>query len=734
MLGRLLALIFFALFVSPRGALAAETAADTELSIEQRADDLLSRLTTAEKLGLLQTDSPAVPRLGIPAYYWWNEALHGVARAGTATVFPQAIGLAATFDPGLIGEIAHAVADEGRVKFESASGGKQYFGLTYFTPVVNIARDPRWGRTQETYGEDPFLTSVIARSFIQGIEGPDPDHPEALATLKHFAAYSGPEHGRAIFDARVSAFDLSDTYLSQFERVVRTTPVSSVMTSYNAIDGVPASLDKPLIDGLLRQTWGFSGYVVSDCDAVQTSAAQMARTMPAMLVAAKALLAGVDLDCGDEYRLLAAALKANLITVADINRSVRRLLRARLRLGILGAGGVQQVQVPRWVLDSPDHRALARRAALESIVLLKNSGVLPLNSRMRRLALLGALAADPDALIGDYAGEPSSLYTIEQALRERAQRSGARVQYYRPDQPNAGAGYGNAALVRIARDNDVLIVVAGLSSRQEGEEGAGGDRAAIELPASQAALLQRTATLGRPVVLVLTGGSAYGLKREVDEADGILEAWYAGEEGGAAIASIIFGDAAPSGRLPLTFYAQTTDLPAFDDYAMTGRTYRYFQGQPVFRFGDGLSFTRFRYRDPLMSVDTDRGPALAVTLDNVGPRDGDEVVQVYVSLPVRAGVPIENRHLVGFVRVSVPAGASRRVTVPLGWWALSSVDASGTRAVHSGKFELFVGGGQPGNPSDGVAATLDLDPRFDGRLLRSSDYASGTASVDTATP
>ncbi len=700
--------------------------------VAQRADDLVARLTPEEKISLLQTDSPAITRLGIPAYSWLNEALHGVARAGTATVFPQAIGMAATFDNDLIAQIGHAIAEEGRAKFESAPAGTRFYGLTYFTPVVNIARDPRWGRTQETYGEDPLLTSALARSFVQGLEGPDPDHPEALATLKHFAAYSGPEQGRAMFDARVSTFDLADTYLSQFERVVRTTPVASIMTSYNEINGVPASLDEPLIEGWLRRTWAFQGYVVTDCDAIGTAVNQLAETMPAPQVAAEALRAGVDLDCGTEYHFLLEALKTHLISLSDIDRALRRLLLARLRLGTIGSDVGPYASVSASVIGSSEHRALARRAALESIVLLKNdAGILPLDTRrMRRIAVVGALAGDRNALIGDYAGEPSSLVTLEQALASRADRSGAKVTYYLPDGSNGS--YRGAALDLIAKVSDVVIAVFGVSSTQEGEDGAGGDRVGIELPASQSAALKAMSALHIPVILVLTGGSAFALEGDVDTVAGILDTWYSGEEGGAAFAAVLFGDANPSGRLPLTFYARTSDLPAFDDYSMAGRTYRYFRGQPVFRFGDGLSFTRFRYRDPLISVDEDRGPVASVTVDNLGGRDGDEVVQAYILPPVRLGVRAENRHLAGFARVTVPQGKSRRVSIPLGWWAFSSVDATGARAVRSGHFGIFIGGGQPGLSSAGVQAYLDLSAVSDGRRLRASDYALGTPAVEPA--
>ncbi len=700
---------------------------DSTLTAEQRADDLLPRLTVDEKIALMQSDSAAIPRLRIPAYNWWNEALHGVARAGTATVFPQAIGLAATFDRDLVGQIGHAVAEEGRVKYEGARPGTQYAGLTYFTPVVNIARDPRWGRTQETFGEDPLLTSELAGEFVRGLQGPDPDHPEALATLKHFAVHSGPERGRLTFDAAVSAFDLGDTYVAQFERVVRTTAVGSVMTSYNEINGVPASLDAALLDGSLRQDWGFGGYVVSDCDAVKTAALQSSKKMSEVQVVASAVLAGVDLNCGSEYHLLARAVASRLLDVADIDRSVRRLLVARFRLGTIGEDAGPYARISPAVLDSPAHRDLARRAALESIVLLRNRrGILPLDpSRVKRLAIVGSLARDRDALIGDYAGKPSTLLTIEKALKARAGPSGVQVRYYAPDH----GAYSPAATEQIAKRNDAVVAVLGLSSLQEGEEGNGGDRDAIELPNEQARLLAALSRSKRPVIVVLTGGSAFALKNDAGAADAILDAWYAGEEGGPAVAAVLFGDANPAGRLPLTFYARTADLPQFKNYTMSGRTYRYFRGEPPFRFGDGLSYTRFAYRDAVVQIDDEVGPVASVTVENLGPRDGDEVVQIYVNPPAERSARIENRQLAAFARLSIPRGAERRLTIPLGWWAVSTVDAAGKRAVRAGTFHFSIGGGQPGPGTPTAAADLDLPAPYDGRELRDADYALCQAAV-----
>jgi beta-glucosidase len=406
---------------------------------------------------------------------------------------------------------------------------------------------------------------------------------------------------------------------------------------------------------------------------------------------------------------------------------VRRLLVARFRLGTIGEDAGPYARISPAALDSSEHRDLAKRAALESIVLLRNRrGILPLDpSRVKRLAVFGALARDRDALIGDYAGEPSTLLTIEQALNVRARLSGVQVRYYAPDR----GAYSPAAAEQIAKRNDAVVAVLGLSSAQEGEEGNGGDRETIELPKDQARLLAALSRSGRPVIVVLTGGSAFALKSDAAGADAILDAWYAGEEGGPALAAVLFGDANPAGRLPLTFYAQSSDLPPFKDYAMSGRTYRYFRGEPAFRFGDGLSYTRFAYRDAAVQIDPDLGPVASVTVENLGPRDGDEVVQVYVNPPAEQSARIENRQLAAFARLSMPPGAARRVTIPLGWWAVSTVDAAGKRAVRAGTFHFSIGGGQPGPGASTTEVTLDLPAPYDGLELSDADYALGQATV-----
>ncbi|HVZ72075.1 MAG TPA: glycoside hydrolase family 3 C-terminal domain-containing protein [Polyangia bacterium] len=671
---------------------------------ESRAAALVARMTLDEKVSQLVSDAPAIPRLGVPAYDWWNEALHGVARSGRATVFPQAIALAATFDDALVRRVAEAIAREARAKHVAeARGGAsgRYEGLTFFSPNINIFRDPRWGRGQETYGEDPWLTSRMGVAFIRGLQGEGGGGLAAAATAKHFAAHSGPESLRHGFDARVSAHDLADTYLPQFEAAVREGHVAGVMPAYNRVNGEPCAASPTLLTQTLRGAWGFDGYVVSDCGAIGDLVHGHGAAPDLEHAAALALAAGTDLSCGNEFRALAKARAEGLVTDAQIDRAATRLFATRARLGLLDPPSAEP---PSSVVDSPEHRALAREAAREAIVLLENrGGALPLAPSIRRLAVVGPTADDPDVLLGNYHGEPSHAVTPLEGIRAAASARGVTVSYAR-GAPLSGRGVSSAQLAEAltaAKRSDAVVAVLGLSPRIEGEEGdaalnPSGDRLDLALPRGQQRLLEALVSTGKPVVLVLTAGSALAVPWAATHVPAIVAAWYPGEEGGSALADVLFGDASPAGRLPVTFYRAVTDLPRFDDYAMRGRTYRYFERAPLWAFGHGLSYATFRYTNLVapatLAANTDT--TIGVDVENTSARDADEVVEVYVSRP-DAPAYAPRRWLAGFARVRLAANERRAVNVPVPARAFSLVDDHGARATPPGTFRLAVGGAQP---------------------------------------
>jgi beta-glucosidase len=806
-----------------------------DADVAARARDLVARMTLDEKVSQLMDQSPAIPRLGVPAYGWWNECLHGVARAGIATVFPQAIGLAATFDPPLVGEMAQAIANEARAKhhqFVREGQRGRYQGLTFWSPNINIFRDPRWGRGQETYGEDPFLTGRLGVAFVKGLQGDDPRYYRVIATAKHFAVHSGPEPDRHAFDARTTERDLWDTYLPAFRDLVQEGHVASVMSAYNRINGESATASQRFLTDILRGQWGFSGYVVSDCGAVDDIFRRHKIVATAEEAAALSVTRGCDLECGSAFRALGAAVGRGLIAEAEIDVALHRLVVARMRLGMFDPSDrVPWAEIAADVNDAPEHDRLARRVAQSSIVLLKNTGILPLRKNLGTIAVIGPTADDLMALLGNYNGTPSRPVTILEGIR-RAVAPATRVvyargvdlvegrrdpratgaidtaclrpapgsserglagKYYRgrnfegdpvdsrvdpkvdfrwyrgsptdaavargeltadrglpsdafsirwsgvmvppvsgeyelvvtandgarlrvdgrvvidawSDTPvaratsarvtlEAGREYpvtleyyegerdaeirlgwilpGTAppfeAALAAARAADVVVFVGGLTSEIEGEEMpvsypgfAGGDRTDIELPAVQRTLLEALHATGKPVVLVLTTGSALALRWAKGTLPAIVLAWYPGQQGGNAVADTLFGDANPAGRLPVTFYESVRQLPPFADYGMEGRTYRYFRGEPVYAFGFGLSYTRFEYSGLRLSRSvlgtTDR---LDVSIDvrNAGALAGDEVVQLYVR---RAGSasPEAIRTLRGFDRIRLAAGEQKQV-------------------------------------------------------------------------
>jgi len=850
---------------------------DKSLTPEARAKDLVSRMTLEEKAAQMQDNAPAIPRLGLLRYGWWNEVLHGVARAGDATVYPQAIGLAATWDNALMGRIGDAIATEGRASHNAAlardpSGTDRYFGVNYWSPNINIFRDPRWGRGQETYGEDPFLTGHMAVSFIHGIQGDDPLLYKGVATPKHFAVHSGPEPLRHGFNVDASPFDLEDTYLPAFRSAIVDGKADSLMCAYNAIDGYPAC-ESPLLQNRLRGDWGFNGFIVTDCDSIDDMVTGHKKYSDAASASAAAIKAGADLDCGTTYKAIPEAVTRGLITEGQLDVSLERLMAARIRMGLID--GSPYDRIPASEINSSAHRALALKTAEESMVLLSNRGnALPLKGT-ETIAVIGPNAHLLQSLEGNYTGVPVDpsfpLDALKAAfgtdhviyaagapltngmrmpvpttfLKTAANSSenglkgeyfdnltfagapkmtrtdpvinfdfyrtapegfkplgfsvrwtgvitppapgkyqiGFRMQTPREGQPapdvkvwidgklivtpelSAAAGRdetycGGACAkppmapvayeftdtkphdIRIdyvrtvedrassldwiapaqplldgavdaAKQSDAVIAFVGLSPDLEGEEMAvsfpgfkGGDRTAITLPEAQQKMLEAVKATGKKLIVVYMTGGAISDPWLSENADAVVQAWYPGEAGGEAIANTLTGKNNPAGRLPYTIYRDIADLPAFEDYSMKGRTYRYFKGQVLYPFGHGLSYTTFAYDKPVLSAQTIKAGDTAtaqVTVRNTGTQDGDEVVQLYLAKPGDTANPV----LAGFSRVSLKAGENRTVTLPLDARALSQVGQDGIRKVLPGDYIVTLGGGQPGfTPTSSAKLTV----------------------------
>jgi beta-glucosidase len=842
----------------PQSGAASPPYKDPALPVEKRVADLVSRMTLEEKVSQMMNSARAVERLDIPAYDWWNEALHGVARAGYATVFPQAIGLAATWDPDLMRRVADVISTEARAKYNEAQRRNErgrYKGLTFWSPNINIFRDPRWGRGQETYGEDPYLTSILGVEFVKGLQGDDPKYLKVVSTPKHYAVHSGPEPERHVFDARATERDMRETYLPAFRATVVEGRAEGVMCAYNRTNGEPACANKYLTD-VLRREWAFKGHVVSDCAAIEDIYKGHRFVGTEAEASAVAVKAGTDLSCGGEYKSLIQAVRDGLITEAEIDVSLKRLLTSRFRLGMFDPPGlVPYSRISLSENDSPAHRRLALQAARESIVLLKNENkTLPFGKDLKTVAVIGPNADAPGVLLGNYNGQPSRSTTPLQGVREKVSpstkvvyalgstltgeevapvpaegfrgeyfdnkelkgepaltRAGERINFdwdrgraapelpddnfsarwtgkfvpkesgtyqlgataddgarvyldgellvdawtnsapYSPPRTTtkevrleAGRAYdvrfeyydntGPAVAklvwsfqglrerlveeaVAAARRSDAVVLVLGIAPSLEGEEMnvevkgfRGGDRTDLSLPEAQENLLKAVAATGKPVALVLMSGSALAVNWADENAPAILQAWYPGEEGGAAIADVLFGDYNPAGRLPVTFYKSADDLPPFTEYGMSGRTYRYFRGQPLYPFGHGLSYTRFVYGDVKLSARSIRagsGVTVSVDVENLGERDGDEVVQLYVT-DVAASVPVPVRSLQGVRRVSLRRGERRSVTFKLAPSQLSVIDDRGRRVVEPGDFLISVGGKQPGFKGTADALTTGV--------------------------
>jgi beta-glucosidase len=685
-----------------------------QLSFEQRAKDIVSRLMLDEKVAQMMDIAPAIPRLGIPAYNWWNETLHGVARSkDTVTVFPQAIGMAATFNREAMKKMGEICAIEARAIYNQAlkesKAGERYKGLTFWTPNINIFRDPRWGRGQETYGEDPYLTGQLGIAIVNGLQGNHPKYLKTSACAKHFAVHSGPESTRHTVNVDVSDKDLWETYLPAFKNLVVDAKVSSVMCAYNRFRGEPACGNQLLMVDILRNQWGFKGYVTSDCGAV-TDFWKTHKTQPdEKSAAADAVKKGTDLECGEfwenhwTYKSLQDAVKAGLLDEQKLDESVARLFVTRMRLGMFDKN-VEFDKIPYSVLNSPEHKAHALKMARESMVLLKNNGILPLKkNKIKTIAVIGPNANNESVLLGNYNGIPQELITVVKGIQQKVGQS-VHVMY------EAGTDYAKLLpgksiqdVVENVKSADVIVFAGGINSFLEGEEGdAGkeevegfykGDRISIALPKVQTALMQALKATGKPVVFVNMSGSAMAMNWEAENVDAILQAWYGGQSAGAAIADILFGDYNPSGKLPVTFYKTEKDLPAFDDYNMTSRTYRYFKGEVLYPFGYGLSFTQFKYGN-VKTKKTGNNTEVTASVKNRGKFDGEELAQLYISdLNGQANQPI--RSLKGFERISLKAGETKEVKFILEDEDLKFVDDNGELKPFNGKVKISIGGGQP---------------------------------------
>lgn len=688
---------------------------DESLSFEERAKDLVSRMTLEEKISQMQHSAPAIERLGIPSYNWWSEALHGVARAGVATVFPQAIGMAATFDEELLQKIGDVVSTEGRAKyheFQRKGDHDIYKGLTFWAPNVNIDRDPRWGRGQETYGEDPYLTSRLGVAYIKGIQGDDPKYLKAAACAKHFAVHSGPEAERHSFNAVVSQKDLWETYLPAFEAAVLEGDVAGVMGAYNRTNGEPCCGSKTLLLDILRKEWGFKGYTTSDCWAIKDFNENHKVTGSIEESAALAVKNGCDLNCGCAYASLMKAYNQGLIEEKDIDLAVYHLMLIRMRLGMFDdPKHVPFASIPYEANDCEEHKKFSLEVSKKSLVLLKNrDNFLPLDrKKIHSIAVIGPNADSHAALEGNYNGTASEYVTVLEGIRE-AVEPGTRVYFaegchlYKNSVSGLGEKYDRfAEAISAAEHADVAVVCLGLDASIEGEEGdtsnefASGDKLNLKLPGTQEALLEEITKTGTPVILVLMTGSAMAITWADEHVDAIVQAWYPGAQGGRAIASLIFGDYSPSGRLPVTFYRTDEDLPDFKDYAMENRTYRFFKGVPLYPFGYGLSYTRFEYSKPVLAKDTiAAGSDLEVrtTVKNVGKMESDEIVQMYLK-DVEASVRVPNWQFAGFRRVHLKPGESVEVAFTLKARQMALIDDNGNCVLEPGLFRVAVGGSQP---------------------------------------
>ena len=684
---------------------------------QQRARELVGKMTLEEKASQLKYDAPAIPRLGVPAYNWWNEGLHGVARAGVATVFPQAIAIGAAFDTDLAEKVGDTIAEEGRAKYNAyvkENDRDIYKGLTFWSPNVNIFRDPRWGRGHETYGEDPYLTGELGKAFVDGIQG-DGEYLKAAACAKHFAVHSGPEAVRHKFDAKASKKDMRETYLPAFEKLVKDADVEGVMGAYNRTNGEPCCGSKTLMQDILRDEWGFDGYYVSDCWAVRDFHTNHMVTDTAEESAALALKTGCDVNCGNTYLHMMKAYEQGLVSEEDITLAAERLFTTRFMLGLFDETEYDKIGYDR--IECREHLALADRATAESVVLLKNNGILPLEKKkLKAVGVIGPNANSRAALIGNYHGTSSRYITVLEGIQD-CMGEDVRVFYsegchlFKDRVENLGLRQDRISeAVAVAKNSDVVVLCLGLDETLEGEEGdtgnsyASGDKVDLLLPEVQRELLEAVVAAGKPVILVNMTGSAMDLRYAQEHCAAIVQAWYPGARGGRVVADILTGEISPSGKLPVTFYRDTEELPDFEDYSMKGRTYRYFTGEVLYPFGYGLTYGSAEIsgvklggqeladgsevRLPGGSLDS-----LEVTVSNTGDRDVEEVAQVYIkALDSTDATP--NERLCGFARVSVKTGGQAVVQVPVDRDALTVINDEGEKVSGGSRYAVSVGFGQ----------------------------------------
>lgn len=686
---------------------------DEALSFEERAKDLVSRMTLEEKVFQTLYTAPAIERLGVKAYNWWNEALHGVARAGVATVFPQAIGLAATFDEDLLEEVADTISTEGRAKFnvqQKYGDTDIYKGLTFWSPNVNIFRDPRWGRGHETYGEDPYLSSRLGVRFVRGIQGHDKKYMKAAACAKHFAVHSGPEDLRHSFDAVVSKQDLYETYLPAFKACVEEAGVEAVMGAYNRTNGEPCCGSKTLLQDILRDEWGFKGHVTSDCWAIKDFHENHMVTSTPVESVALAMNNGCDLNCGNMFGNLLLAVRDGLVEEKTIDQAVTRLVTTRMKLGLFDDPNKVPFNLIGYdQVDGEEQKKLNRKASRKSIVLLKNeNNILPLDkSRLKTVGVIGPNANNRKALVGNYEGTASEYITVLEGIKEYLGES-VRVYHsegchlFKEKVQNLGTKNDRLAEARAVCDmSDVIIACFGLDPGLEGEEGdqgnefASGDKPNLNLPGIQEEVLRELYKSGKPIILVLLSGSALSVPWADEHIPAIIQGWYPGAQGGRAIADILFGEFSPEGKLPVTFYRTSEELPAFTDYNMENRTYRYMKKEALYPFGYGLSYTKFELSNP--SVDAEEiipGREVNCTIDlkNTGCMSGAETIQIYIKAH-RKGAP--NWQLKGLKKVHLNPGEQKTVTITLSDKAFGLYDNNGKLVLHEGEYEVFLGISQP---------------------------------------
>ena len=679
----------------------------------RRAQELVAQMTLEEKIMQTIYQSPAIERLGIKAYNWWNEALHGVARAGTATVFPQAVGMAAAFDEDLMEQVGDAVSTEARAQFAMQQEGDDkdiYKGLTFWAPNVNIFRDPRWGRGHETFGEDPYLTSRLGVRYIMGLQGHDENYLKSAACAKHFAVHSGPEDVRHSFDARVSEQDLRETYLPAFQACVQEAGVETVMGAYNRTNGEPCCGSGRLLKEILRQEWGFEGHVTSDCWAVKDFHEYHGVTATPVESVSLAMNNGCDLNCGTLFLYLKQAVEEGMVDEKRIDEAVVNLFTSRMKLGVFDEKGANPYDnIPYTVVDSPEMRRMNEQVAERCVVLLKNENqTLPLQKdKIRTIGVIGPNADNRRALVGNYEGTASRYVTVLEGIQDYV-GDDVRVLYsegchlYKDRTSGLAQENDRASEVRgVCRESDVVIAVMGLDASLEGEEGdtgneyGSGDKPNLDLPGLQRDILKIAKESGKPVILVLLTGSAMAVTWEDENLDAIVQGWYPGAQGGAAIARILFGDANPEGKLPVTFYRTAEELPAFEDYSMKGRTYRYMKQDALYPFGYGLSYTDYTYADAMLVSDDirgEKGVVLQAQVTNAGAVDGIETVQVYVGLE-REDAP--NPQLKKIVKVPLKAGETKKIEAVLPREAFMLYDEKGEHVLNPGTYHIYVGGSQP---------------------------------------